>query len=231
MSDALVALEGAIDRIPAALQARSLGAILGKVNERTTEALRHAQRCKALVEMAEVLGGLVDAHVRGSALDVVEQAFEIGASLAAAKDAGDLEVILDDYANLPSALGKLDQSVRLLWVQKAKSDYASLIPVGELLGRIAGAENLGSKLVDVGRKAEALSVRSQAIETLAPEIAQLKSSREVLLADLKAFTSNPDVDRFLAGVTDGGASLELVTPAVLAWLADHGALAAFKVSG
>ena len=231
MIDVLEQLEAEIDHIPAALEARSLGAILGKVNERTADATRQAQRCAALVELANTLGGLSDAHIRRDARDAITQVKEIGELLATAKDAGDLGLIDEDYPGLPSSLRQLDQSVRFLWGQKAKSDYASLIPVGDLLGKISGAEALGGKLVEIGQKAEALATRNQPAESLAPEIASLKATRESLLSELAAFTANPEVDNFLGAVTKGAASLELVTPAVLTWLAQHGALAAFRVSG
>jgi hypothetical protein len=231
VTDTLEMLEGAIEKIPAALQARSLGAVLGKVDDRTSDALRHAQRCKALADTASALGGLSDTYVRAAIEGVVTQAEEVGDALASAKDAGDLEIILEDYSNLPSSLSRLDQSVRQLWGQKAKSDYQSLIPVGKLLTRLSGAEKLGAKLVETGQKAEALAARLQPAETLAPEIAELKATREALLAELKAFTADPDVDRFLEAVTDGGASLALVQPSVFKWLEEHQALSAFKVIG
>ncbi|MCY1646664.1 hypothetical protein OVA11_06115 [Caulobacter sp. SL161] len=231
MSDALTQLEADVSLIPAAIQARTLGSILGRVSEKTQDANRQAQRCVALVEMANSLDGLSTATVERAVSHAIKQTLEVGEMLANAQGADDLEAIYEDYGEIIVALRDLDQQVRFVWSLKAKSDYASLIPVGHLLMRIAGAEALGRKLVDIGTKAEALAARAQPAETLAPEITSLKADRQQALADMAKFTESPEVDGFLDAVTKGAATLETVTPKVTAWLKAHDALGAFKVTG
>lgn len=231
MSDALAQLEADVGLIPAAIQARNLGSILGRVSEKTHDALRQAQRCVALVEMAKSLDGLSTATVETAARHAIKQTREIGEMLASAQGPNDLEAIYEDYGELIVALRDLDQQVRFIWSLKAKSDYASLIPVGHLLMRIAGAEALGRKLVDIGTKAEALAAKVQPAETLAPEIVSLKFDRQQALAEMAKFTESAEVDSFLDAVTKGAATLETVTPTVSAWLKAHGALGAFRVTG
>ncbi|MDR7117387.1 hypothetical protein [Caulobacter sp. BE254] len=231
MTDALIQLEAEIELIPTALQARALGSILGKVSEKTSDCVRQGQRCVALIDLANLLGGLSEAGVKSAAENAVTQSLEIGELLATAKTADDLGAIDEDYGQLPTALRDLDQQVRFLWNIRSKSDYASLIPVGHLVGRIAGAEALGASLVETGQRAEALAARTQPAETLAPEIAKLKADRGKALEEMAAFTASPEVDRFLEAVTKGAATLEMVTPTVAAWLKKHEALGAFKVTG
>lgn len=231
MTDTLALLEASIDRIEPALQARSLGAILGKVSDKTVDFARQAQRCENLVALATSLGGMEEANVLAAAKGVVQNAAIVGEALSSAKDADDLEDILEDYAQLPVALGRLDQALRQLWSERSRTDYISLIAIGELLTHISGAEVLGGRLATVGRQADSMTARNQSAESMAPEIANLKSEREVLLSELAAFTAHPEVDRFIGAVTGGRATLDLVTDSVFAWLADHKALQAFKVTG
>lgn len=231
MTDTLELLEASLDRIEPALQARALGAILGKVSEKTQDYARQAQRCEALVALAATLGGLKETNVLIAVKGVVQSATKAGEDLSAASDKDDLEDILDEYGQLPNALGRLDQTLRQLWSERSRTDYFSLIAVGDLLKRLSGADALGESLAQVGRRAEALSNRNQPAETMAVDIASLKAERETLLVALSAFTAHPEVDSFIAAVTGGRATLDLVTPAVFAWLSEHDALQAFKVTG
>ncbi len=231
MTDTLVALEASLDQIQPALQARSLGAILGKVSEKTADAARQAHRCEALVTLAIALGGLQEANVFAAAKSVVQEASTAGEALASATDSADLEDLLHDYGQLPMALGRLDQALRQLWSERSRTDFVSLIAVGELMGRISGAAALGASLASIGRRAEALAGRTQPADAMAGEIGQLMTERETLLSELSAFTAHPEVDRFITSVTIGRATLDLVTPKVFEWLAEHGALQAFRVTG
>ena len=103
--------------------------------------------------------------------------------------------------------------------------------MGQLLQHISGAEALGQELAQLGARATALANRSQTATAMAPEIEQLEADRRSLLARLKEVTANPEVETFITAVTRGQATLQLVTPGVLGWLGERGALGAFKVNG
>lgn len=231
MTDALVQLEGSIERIAPAKQARKLGSILEKVIDKSADVERQGQRCQALVSMAVALDGFKDPKVTLAARAAIEAVRTTASDLASAADVDSLDLLLEGLGDMANALRDLDQSVRQVWADRSRSEYVSLIPVGTLLQHISGAETLGQDLAQLGSRAMALAERSQPATAMAAEIAQLEADRSALLARLKQVTANPEVETFITAVTRGHATLEFVTPGVLEWLGDRGALNAFKVSG
>lgn len=231
MTDTLETLEASLEHLKPALEARQLGSILGKVTEKTADAGRQAQRCEALIDIAISIGGLGSVQVLDAAKAAARTMKEAGEGLASAKDVEDLEIIQDEFTQLASALSRLDQSLRQLWAERARTDYLSLVPVGTLLGQLSGAEQLGRDLAALGARADGLAQRNQPATTMASEIKQLQTDREALLGKLTVFTANPDVETFIVAVTTGRATLDLVNQSVLDWLSLHGGRHAFKVTG
>lgn len=231
MTDVLLELEGSIERILPAKQARKLGSILEKVTEKSADVERQGQRCQALVTMAAALGGLTTPKVASDARTAIEAVETVASDLTAAADVEGLELVLESLPEMANALRDFDQSVRNVWAERARSEYVSLVPIGQLLQHITGAEALGQDLARLGSRAIALAEKPQQATAMAPEIAQLEAERTLLLAGLKEVTANPEVETFVTAVTRGQATLELVTPGVLQWLGDRAALGAFRVSG
>lgn len=231
MTDVLLQLEGSIERIVPAKQARRLGSILEKVTEKTADVERQGQRCQALVTMAAALDGFRTPKVANDARSAIEAVKTTASDLNTAADVDGLDQVLEGLVEMANALKDFDQSVRNVWAERSRSEYVSLIPIGRLLQHISGAETLGQDLAQLGSRAMALAEKPQQATAMAPEIAQLEADRAILLARLKEVTANPEVETFVTAVTRGQATLELVTPGVLRWLGDRAALSAFKVSG
>ncbi len=231
MTDILLELEGSLPRIAPAREARQLGAILDKVAEKSADIERQGQRCQALVAMATALDGFSDPKVTTAARAAIDAVRTTGADLTTAADVDGLELVLESLIDLANALKDFDQNVRLVWADRSRTEYTSLIPVGQLLQHIAGAEALGQELAQLGARATALASRNQTATAMAPDIEQLEADRRSLLARLKEVTANPEVETFITAVTQNQATLQLVTPGVLGWLSDRGALGAFKITG
>lgn len=231
MTDILLELESSLSRIAPAREARQLGSILNKVTEKSADVERQGQRCQALVAMATALDGFADPKVTTAARAAIDAVRTTGAELTTAADVDDLEIVLESLIDLANALRDFDQNVRLVWADRSRTEYTPLIPVGQLLQHISGAETLGQELAQLGARATALASRNQTAAAMAPDIEQLEADRRRLLARLKEVTANPEVETFITAVTRGQATLQLVTPGVLGWLSDRGALGAFKITG
>lgn len=231
MTDILPELEGLLPRIAPAREARQLGAILDKVAEKAADVERQGQRCQALVAMATALDGFSDAKVTAAAKAAIDAVRTTGDDLSTAVDVNGLELVLESLSDLANAVKDFDQTVRSVWADRSRTEYTSLIPVGQLLQHISGAEALGQDLAQLGARATALASRNQTATAMAPEIEQLEADRRSLLTRLKEVTANPEVETFITAVTQNRATLQLVTPGVLGWLSDRGALGAFKITG
>lgn len=231
MTDVLVQLEASVDRIVPAKQARKLGSILEKVSDKSADVERQGQRCQALVTMAAALDGFKTPKVAIDARTAIEALKTTASDLTTAATVDDLELVLESLLEMANALKDFDQSVRNVWAERSRSEYASLVPIGHLLQHISGAEALGQDLALLGSRAVSLAERPQQATAMAPEIALLEAERADLLTRLKEVTANPEVETFITAVTRNQATLELVTPGVLQWLGERSALGAFKVNG
>jgi len=231
MTDTLLELESLLPRIAPALEARQLGAILDRVTMRAKDVEHQGQRCQALVTMAVALDGFQNLTVRTAAQKAINAVRTTGDDLKTASNVASLEIVLESLDDLANTLKDFDQNVRSVWADRVRSEYTSLIPVGRLLQHISGAQSLGQELAQLGERATTLTNRIQTATAMAPDIEKLEADRRSLLARLKEVTANPEVETFITAVTRGQATLQFVTPGVLAWLSDKDALGAFKVTG
>jgi hypothetical protein len=88
-------------------------------------------------------------------------------------------------------------------------------------------DKVGQKLIDLGTSATRLTQISP--RQIAPGLKEIEEQREAAQAEVTAFTKEPEVNAFVTALSRGQASLSLVTPKVLDWLNDLGALGQFRV--
>lgn len=231
MTDALLDLEALTPAIRDAQQAANFGAAAERARRSVELANRHAALFPDLIATASALDCLADEMVAARIKNATDKAYSVGADLAQAASSEDLDAIAADYPEVTNALSRVADALTNQWKLRAARDFLPLVPVGELLSRISGAETIGRGLIALAEEAQRLSQQAPAPHQLRPQVVALKTRREELLSEMRAFTHDPEVDAFLEGVTRGQATLEFVTPGVLAWLAGKNALGAFSVRG
>ena len=229
MIDALIELEELEPKIANAKQSLAFGEAAEKARTPLQQAPRHALMLARLLSVAQDLDALGDAGVRQRLDQAIEKAESVGEALETAQGAAALDAATYDYPQVSSSLARVLDGLRARWREIAKRDFEDLIPVGELLTKIAGAETIGANLVDIGRQALALAETDPNADQLAARVSDLRTRRTQALEAMRAFTGEPEVDEFLSAVTHQQATLALVTPKVLDWLRTKGALDAFRV--
>lgn len=229
MTDLLAELEQLHPLVASAKQSLALGSAVEKARKPVEQAPRHAALLAHLVACAKELDGLSDPGLRQRLEGAIDKAEDVGGALETAATADELEAVATDYPGVAAEIVRALDSLRTRWTQIVARDFADLPAVGELLLKISGAETIGSDLKQIGQQAQALAATDPQAEQLAAAAAALRARRALTLDAMRAFTGEAEVDAFLQGVIQQRATLELVTPRVLAWLKDHGALDAFRV--
>lgn len=231
MTDALERLEDLAPRIASAKKSLAFGAAADKARIPVEQAPRHALLLARLVQCAHDLDGLNDAALRQRLSGAIAKAESVGESLEDAETADELEAVAVDYPTVAAALSQVIERLRNHWSQLVARDFVDLAAVGQLLSKIAGAEAIGRDLVDISTAAQTLANSDPSPEKLAEGAPALRLRRAQTLDAMQAFTHEPEVDSFLEAVTRQEATLNMVTPKVMAWLAEKGALSAFRVRG
>lgn len=229
MSDALEDLEALEPRIADAKRSQAFGEAAERARGPVDQAPRHAALLETLVQCAEDLDGLKDPTLRNRLDAAIEKAETIGDLLRTAATADDLENIAIDYPAVSQALKQVLERLRHHWSRLVAEDFADLGAVGRLLGAISGAEAIGAELVEVSSAAQRLADSDPSADALAESAPALRLRRRRTLDAMQAFTGEAEVDAFLGAVTRQEATLDLVTPKVLAWLTEKHALSAFRV--
>ena len=175
------------------------------------------------------MDGLKDPTLRSRLIAAIEKAESVGDLLKTAGTAEDLENIATDYPAVSGALKNALERLKNHWSHLVAQDFADLAAVGRLLGAISGAEAIGAELVEISSAAKHLADGDPSADVLAETAPALRLRRSRTLDAMQAFTGEAEVDAFLGAVTRQEATLDLVTPKVLAWLTEKQALSAFRV--
>ena len=231
MTDALEPLEGLAPGISSAKKSLAFGAAADRARVPVEQAPRHALLLTRLVQCANDLDGLNDVALRQRLSTDIAKAEIEGQSLEDAETAADLEAVATDYSTVGNALSQVIERLKNHWSQLVAQDFVDLAAVGHLLSKISGAESIGRDLVEISTAAQTLANGDPSAEKLAEVAPALRLRRAQTLDAMQAFTGEPEVDAFLGAVTRQEASLDMVTPKVMSWLTDKGALSAFRVRG
>lgn len=231
MTGDLEELEALVPRMEAAVLGRKLGSSLDRTVARLSEAPRQADRFEALVLSARLLD-VTDAPQAADAMDEASAAVgDLARLMQRASTIADLDAVYVEYPEMVTSLKALEAHVRTLWRDLVQVEFLPLVAVGRILLQIADLADLGARLDQLGREAQRTVEGQLPAEALEPEIRKLRAARDRLDAELHAVTGDPEVDRFLEAVTTATATLSVVTPGVLDWLAAHKATSAFNVRG
>lgn len=229
MSDALAELEHLLTDLPTAVEQRKFGENLGKATTSLASAAERVKRIEALREIATRLDYASESRRAEKLSDVLELAWDVGNQLEESADVTALDKAVFAYEqDLNRELNGLDRDLRARWDDIVHRQFRSLIPIGDLLDRLLGQSDLGSKMAKCGREAIAVQDGARASEFLAT-IQQLFADYEALQAERENELGDGDVALFINALANEQATLQHVTDEVWAWLEEHGSLDVLKV--
>lgn len=223
--DPLERLEAVLPHLRGAVSQQHLGKALSLAVTASANVPQQVERLKSLSECYALLPGYVlqrTAEIREAA----ETILDFGETMAGASESEQLEAILRDVKWLDPAVKALNRSVVALTELYARDHVLPLSALERLLRRL-GRDEVANAIGQVRLMSAGLA---SAGVPLPEKLKALQDAREALSTDLTKLASDPEVDSFLTGfATKGSIKLSLVTPKVLAWLGEQGALDQFAV--
>ncbi len=230
MNDAVAELETLLPDLPTAIARAKLGDIADRLATAFNDALRQTQRLTALAEAAALLNADKDPAAHAALARAFDAADEAGAAMAETSDADGLRDASQEYNAFKQSLNGVDAALRPLWRTAVDKHFRPLISVGGMLASFPAAKDLGGRMQQTGHEAVASAESARPAKELAPIIRRLLDRRAALLREQKDLAGDSDVDHFLEALTGHRATLNLLTPVVLDWLARQNALTILKVT-
>ncbi|POF62923.1 hypothetical protein CFR73_01695 [Novacetimonas maltaceti] len=224
MTWSLKQVEDLLPQLPSAVERRKLGERLREAVQALRAAPQQIQRIRTLMELADVL------ECSSDLLDEVrDAALEIGEELENVSDPEVLHTATDEYRRtLIPAVGRLEHALRERCRVFTAERFQPQVGIGKLLTQMHVPDNLGERLVACAQQGMQLATQGT--------VAEMLSGLRTRLAELDALqrersTRIPDgeVGGFIAALVEERATLAMVTPDVVQWLAEHGALEDFVV--
>lgn len=224
-ADALSRLEGTLPTLRNAVEREHLG----KALQATLDACRDLpQRIDRLKALGTSIGLLRE--YAGSRSDeiaaAVEQIEDLGELMTCAETISDLDEITRSVQRLEPPLASLHRSTLAIAAGYSKDQIVPLAALERLLRSLDRSDIADA----VGRLRAMDAALPSAGTSLPSRLAELFDARARLAADLTGLANGSEVDSFLtAFATHGTAPLDVVTPGVLDWLSERGALKQFVV--
>jgi hypothetical protein len=225
-ADSVDRLEQYLPKLAVALEQQRLGHALEEVLSSAKGLEYHLNRFHALVSSAVILRDFMETRAV-TITEVISDVEELGTSMASAADQASLLSLARYIPDVEKSISRFHREVLAMLERYTTRHIHPLIALGRLLDRM-GAGTLGQKLQKL--ESEAAQVRSGPPLELPKRLESLDTRRIELLSELTALAKDPDVDAFLRALGHGRTNLKLVTPTVLKWLADQGALDKFFVT-
>lgn len=229
MNPALVQLEEILPELPAAVERRRFGEVLGKTAEALKDSAHLIDRLEAALQIAREIHFDAEKQQAATLQELIGTCEVTADIIEKAKTPDDLRLVQDTYRELLAALVQAERQLRLYWRRIVERDFAPLRAVGELLEKIDRNSDLGKRLSTCGREAEQMSDRLP-IPAMRDAIVHLQREREELEAERVSLTQEPEVDRFLNALAAGTATLQTVSSRVQKWLEKYDALDRFMVT-
>lgn len=225
MADTLLELRAMLPSIGPALERRRLGESLSQIAAVVKNADAEIQRLDAVLDLARLT-----AFPRQDLSDLIGDALDAGKALASASTAEDLRTASDAYEEFVRTLPRIGAQVARYWKNEVVAkNYRPLISFGMLLEKVENLAPLGREMRECGETA----VNTQVIKwpELRDEVVRLEQQLARLQQErTEKVSAIPAVGEFLIAVGNGTATLALLTPEVLDWLRENGALENFQVT-
>lgn len=223
--DPLDRLEAALPHLQGAVSQQHLGKALSLAVTATADMPQRIDRLKALGESCALLPQYIVQRA-AEIKDAAETVLDLGETMEAASEPAHLEAVVRDVKRLEPAISALHRSVLALTDLYVRDHVLPLSALEKLLRRL-GRDEVASAIAQLRVMSSGLA---SAGASLPDKLKALQDARAALTNDLTRLASDPEVDAFLTGfATRGSIRLSLVTPKVLAWLEEQGALDQFTV--
>lgn len=224
MTWSLKQVEDLIPQLPSAVERRKFGERLREAVQVLNDASQQIPRIKTLMELADVLE-----YSSESMVEVRDAALEIGEKLENVSDPEVLHTATDEYQRtLRPEVNRLERGLRERCRVFTAERFQPQVSIGKLLTQMHIPDNLGARLVNCAQQGMQLATQGA--------VAEILSGLRTRLAELDALqrersTRIPEgeVGNFIAALVEERATLAMVTPDVVQWLAEHGALEDFVV--
>ncbi|MEG8049004.1 hypothetical protein QP178_03550 [Sphingomonas aurantiaca] len=223
--DPLERLEAALPNLRGAVSQQHLGKALSLAVTASADVPQQVERLKSLGESYALLPGYLLQRA-AEIKEAAETILDFGETMAGASEPEQLEAVLRDVKWLDPSVKALNRSVFALTELYTRDHVLPLSALEKLLRRL-GRDEVANAIGQLRLMSAGLA---SAGVSLPEKLKALQDAREALSTDLTKLASDPEVDAFLTGfATKGSIKLSLVTPKVLAWLGEQGALDQFTV--
>lgn len=229
MTDPLVDLENLAPGLSAAAAGVRLGEQAERLMSKFDDAARQQRRLSALIDLAVVLNAKADSQIKTFGDRALAAAQEAGEAMAETHDAASLDIAVESFRDYTQALGVLEANLRPVWRSHVDQQFSPLASVGGLLANFPGSRDLGQRMQALAGGAAASAQAVEPPEDLLGAVRSLLERRLALLVEQQAVADAPEVMAFLQALADQRATLDLLTPEVLAWLKAQDALTALQV--
>lgn len=224
MADTLLELRAMLPSLAPALERRRLGEALSQIAAVVRNADAEIERLKAVLDLARLI-----AFPHQDLSDLLEAALAAGQALASATTSDELRTASDAYKDFLKTLPSVGMQVARHWKNDVVAkNYRPLISFGVLLEKVENLASLGREMRECGEAA----ANTQMVKwpELRDEVMRLEEQLSRLQRErTERVGAIPAVGEFLIAVGNNTATLALLTPAVLEWLDENGALQSFRV--
>ena len=229
MSDALEELEALLPRLPEAVKRQRLGQQLDDAAGKLRTGEQEAKRLAALIALASLLG-FDNIEQREQLSEARDEAWKVGSSLVEADEAEDLRQATSRYERdfLP-ALRTLHRDLWKHWRTVVARDFAPLVQIGEMLGKLDQGSTLACDLANCGAEATSMEQTASAADFL-NQVSKFVARRDRLQEQRRAAFGDGAVAAFVNALAESRARLDMVTPEVRAWLDTHDASGRLRVA-
>jgi len=224
LADTLLELRAILPSIGPALERRRLGESLSQIASVVRNADADMKRLDAVLDLARLT-----AFPPEEMSDLIDDAQYAGEALASATTSDELRSASDAYGEFLRTLPRIGAQVVRHWKNEVVAkEYRPLISFGLLLEKVDNLAALGREMRECGEAA--VNTQIGKWPELRDEVMRLEEQLSRLRRErAETVSAIPAVGEFLIAVGNGTATLALLTPPVLQWLDENGALESFRV--
>jgi len=216
-----------LSALPAAYERRKLGKSLTKA----TTSVEGALPSIALLEsLAPIASELIDSFDTEGREEVEKYLGHLRKAANVAMEATSQEHLAEvdaTWHNIRQSCDRIKVDFLRAFKLLQKREFGSIVPLGQILMRLAETAEIGESLSSMGKLA--LSMEMPHTSSQLTKWKDLLHQRDLIRQQLLEMGFSDEVQLFLNAVANDQASLSDLTPGVLAWLAERKATSAFRI--
>lgn len=224
----LASLSGAIEEAKAT---RKLGFSISAAIQAATQAQPALERLRHMNGFVALTAPTLSSDERQALKAHLRTLRATGMAIAESNDAVAVQevtrLLTQDLARDTSSI---QAALSAGWKRLIEREFGVTGRLGRVLNQLPETKVLGSKMILLHQKAEALSNSLETAQRLKKEFTQLQKAKDEANASLKQLGTGVDVIAFLLAVANQQATVGNLTPQVRSWLTERQALDLFKIS-